>query len=280
LNEGRPDDPVGLRSGEDGEDNARRDRRMNTDADQTEGLARIGCSGFDYPEWNGAFYPSEADTKQRFAHYAKHFRTVEINRTFYSLPTRDTFDGWRSQAPSGFLYTLKLSRYATHIKRLKDPDGWVANFTERANRLGPTLGPILIQLPPRWKPEIRRLADALDAFPPNFKMALEVRDPRWLVDDVFRTLADRNAALVAHDLIANHPEPITADFVFFRYHGTSQDRKYAGHYSHQKLSAAARRIAQHIRGGRQVFTYFNNDANAEAPQDARRLKRFVHNSFG
>jgi uncharacterized protein YecE (DUF72 family) len=125
------------------------------------GAIRIGTSGYQYDHWRDVFYPREIPKKRWFAHYAAHFDTVELNNTFYHLPQDKTFEAWREQAPPGFCYALKFSRYATHLKRLRDPHEPIRRFLDRARRLREFLGPILVQLPPRWNVDVDRLVGFL-----------------------------------------------------------------------------------------------------------------------
>lgn len=235
------------------------------------GRFRVGTSGYHYDHWEGIFYPKGLPRSDWFDHYARRFDTVEINNTFYRLPGAETFDGWRERAPGGFLYALKFSRYGTHLKHLKDADEVIGNFLAAARRLEDRLGPILVQLPPRWGADPGRLADFLAAAPDDLRWAVEFRDPSWLREDVYGVLRDAGAALCVHDLVEDHPRELTAGWSYLRYHG----RRYAGSYSHQKLTAEADRIADRLAGGRDVYAYFNNDAGGHAVTDARDLRRYV-----
>ena len=235
------------------------------------GVLRVGTSGWQYRHWKGTFYPSEISKSEWFGHYASHFDTVEVNNTFYNLPSAETFDHWRAAAPDGFLYTLKFSRYGSHIKRLKDPADIIGTFMERARRLGEQLGPILVQLPPTWYPGSGRLRVFLDAAPADQRWALEFRNGEWLRDNVFDVLRDHNAALCVHDLIPDHPRVVTADWVYLRFHGAGD----GGDYTHQALTAAAERIKKHLADGLDVFAYFNNDARGYAVRNAADLRRYV-----
>lgn len=235
------------------------------------GTFRIGTSGWQYDHWKGIFYPQGLPKSEWFGHYANHFDTVEVNNTFYHLPSENTFDSWHDQAPPGFLYTLKFSRYGTQMKKLKDPDATIGNFLERAKRLKTYLGPILVQLPPRWKCNLSRLKSFLNAAPSDTRWALEFRNPSWLNQEVYRVLQDHNAALVIHDLIENHPYKITADWVYLRFHGVD----YSHNYSPQALSSAASRIREYLKDGVAVYAYFNNDARGYAVQNALDLRRYV-----
>ena len=235
------------------------------------GRLRVGTSGYQYDHWRGLFYPSGLAKRRWFEYYASHFDSVEINNTFYQLPGEHTFDAWRAQAPEGFCFALKFSRYGSHLKRLKQPEDSIARFLGRAGRLGATLGPILVQLPPRWSPDLERLEAFLEAAPPERRFAVEFRDPRWLCEPVYGLLRRCGAALCVHDLIEGHPREITADWVYLRFHG----ERYAGSYSHQFLAAAAARIRRELARRLDVYAYFNNDLGGHAVRNALDLRRYV-----
>ena len=141
-----------------------------------QGELRIGTSGYHYDHWKGVFYPEDLPKTEWFSYYARQFDTVEINNTFYRLPEATTFEAWRRQAPKGFCYALKFSRYGSHIVRLKKPRDTIGKFLKRADRLGEFLGPILVQLPPNWKADPERLAAFLKAAPNDYRWAVEFRD--------------------------------------------------------------------------------------------------------
>ena len=235
------------------------------------GRARIGTSGYQYPHWKGLFYPEDLPKKRWFEHYAGQFDTVEINNTFYNLPAAETFEQWREAAPKGFEYALKFSRYGSHIKRLKDPQEPIGRFLEVADGLGDTLGPILVQLPPNWKANPERLQGFLAAAPRKYRWVIEFRDESWLDDEIFALLEKHHAALCIHDMIADHPRHVTADWTYLRFHGDH----YSGSYSSQFLTAEAKRIADLLHEGVDVYAYFNNDDNAHAADNARTLRRLV-----
>lgn len=232
---------------------------------------RIGTSGYQYDHWRGILYDGNLPKKDWFSQYAEVFDTVEINNTFYSLPQGKTFDCWREQAPEGFLYVLKFSRYGSHLKRLKDPSDTIGKFVERASRLGSFLGPILVQLPPNWHADPERLATFLEAASTEYRWAVEFRDTDWLKKEVFDILKSHNTALCIHDMIDHHPVEVTADWIYLRFHGGH----YGGSYSHQRLISEAARIDDWLRDGLDVFAYFNNDAHGYAVDNARDLKRYV-----
>lgn len=237
---------------------------------------RVGTSGYQYPHWKDRFYPKELTRKQWFRFYSEQFETVEINNTFYGLPSGNTFDTWREEAPPGFCYVLKYSRFGTHIKRLKDPRDHVGTFLESAERLRSHLGPILVQLPPKWGVDPGRLSGFLEAVPRKHRWAIEFRDPSWLCDEIFGILRAHRSALCIHDMIEDHPREVTADWVYLRYHGPHN----GGNYSHQFLTAEADRIAELLRDGLEVFAFFNNDQEGYAPENARDLRRYVEKRMG
>ncbi|HXV78373.1 MAG TPA: DUF72 domain-containing protein [Candidatus Binatia bacterium] len=235
------------------------------------GTFRIGTSGWHYDHWRGVFYPEDLPKTEWFSHYAQEFDTVEINNTFYRLPEATTFDAWRGQAPKGFCYALKFSRYGSHIVRLKKAKDTIGKFLKRADRLGEFLGPILVQLPPNWKADPERLAAFLEAAPKNYRWAVEFRDRRWLCEEVFAILKQHDCALCIHDMIGDHPRLVTAGWVYLRFHG----EHYSGCYSHQFLTARATEIQEYLSKGLDVFAYFNNDAQGYAVQNAAELRRYV-----
>ncbi|MGN6720325.1 MAG: DUF72 domain-containing protein [Candidatus Binatia bacterium] len=235
------------------------------------GTARIGTSGYHYNHWRGVFYPDELPKARWFSYYARHFDRVEINNTFYHLPTATAFDSWKKEAPAGFCYAVKFNRYGSHFMRLKEPDATLGNFLAVAKRLKQTLGPILVQLPPRWSANAQRLDEFLEAAPRRLRFAVEFRDERWLCPQVFRVLERHRAALCIHDMLKNHPRLVTADWTYLRYHGNH----YSGSYSEQHLASEAEWINRQLAAGLDVFAYFNNDAHGDAVQNAATLKTFV-----
>lgn len=235
------------------------------------GELRVGTSGYRYDHWRRVFYPPELPKAEWFAFYARRFDTVEINNTFYRLPEAHVFEAWRAAAPPNFLYALKFSRYGTHLKRLRDPVQPIALFLERARRLGPALGPILVQLPPHWHADAARLEAFLEALPRTQRWAIEFRDSSWLCEPIFALLAKYGVALCVHDMLPRHPRRVTADFVYLRFHG----RRYGGSYTPQQLVAHARRVRAFLEDGIDVYAYFNNDAEGHAVRNALDLRRYV-----
>lgn len=237
------------------------------------GQARIGCSGWSYQDWRGIVYPKELRQRDWFAYYASQFDTVEINNTFYRLPTREAVDRWAAQAPAGFVYAVKLGAFGSHRMKLRDAARWLPNHLDRVSRLGPAPGPNLVQLPPRWKRNVERLDEFLIAAPKDIRWAVELREPSWLHDDVFSVLERHGAALCVHDLLPDHPWRLTTNWTFVRFHGPhALDEKYRGRYGGQRLWRAARRMDAWLAAGTDVYAYFNNDDDGHAVEDARWLR--------
>jgi uncharacterized protein YecE (DUF72 family) len=236
---------------------------------------RIGCSGWNYRSWKDDFYPPKCPQRRWLEHYATRFDTVELNTTFYRLPKRDTVAAWVQRTPDDFVFTVKSSRYLTHIKRLTDLADGVARLSERLEPLAesPKLGPMLWQLPPNFKRDDDRLAHALAHLPPGHH-AFEFRDPSWFAPDVLAVLREHRVALV----IGDHPErpwqphELTSDFTLIRFHYGHRGRR--GNYSESELAEWADRIRR-LRRRAAVFAYFNNDWEGFAPRNARRLRQLL-----
>jgi uncharacterized protein YecE (DUF72 family) len=235
---------------------------------------RIGCSGWNYAHWrNGVFYPPRLPARLWLEHYAEHFDTVEVNNTFYRLPTVKAVQGWVEQTPRDFLFAVKGSRYLTHLKRLTDLDQGLQRFYERIEPLvrSPKLGPVLWQLPPNFHRDDERLASALKALPRG-RHAFEFRHASWFADEVYELLRRHGAALV----IGDRPEvkdfqshELTADWTFVRFHHGSRGRR--GNYSERELEEWAVRIERWRRRA-DVYAYFNNDWEGFAVRNGLWLK--------
>jgi uncharacterized protein YecE (DUF72 family) len=234
---------------------------------------RIGCSGWNYASWKDELYGG-LPPRLWLDHYAQRFDTVEVNNTFYRLPTTKAVQGWVDRTPADFVFAVKASRYLTHVKRLGDLGPGLRRFYERIEPLvrSPKLGPVLWQLPPTFKRDVERLAGALAALPPG-RHAFEFRHESWFADDVYELLRRRGAALV----IADRPEirsfqthELTADWTFVRLHHGSRGRR--GNYSERELEEWAQRFEE-WRERVEIYAYFNNDWEGFAPRNARWLKR-------
>jgi uncharacterized protein YecE (DUF72 family) len=248
------------------------------------GKLRVGCSGWVYRDWRGVVYPDDLPARQWFDFYSAMFDTVEINNTFYRLPPESTVDKWREQASEGFCYAVKVGQFGSHRMKLKDPAGWVHRHLERAERLGPHLGPNLVQLPPRWRKNAERLDEFLATateMGPAVRWTVEMREPSWLADDVLDVLARHRAALCLHDMLPDHPWPLTTSWTYVRFHGPDAvNAKYQGRYGPERLAPVADRLAAWLDSGVDVYAYFNNDWHGNAPADARDLRHLVDHRLG
>lgn len=235
------------------------------------GRARVGCSGWQYKHWKGNFYPDTLPAQRWFQHYASVFDTVELNNSFYRLPRKKTMTSWRLQAPARFIYAVKASRYLTHMRKLKDPADPLALLFDRARDLGPHLGPVLYQLPPRWKPDHERLREFLQAIPKDVRQAIEFRDAAWYTDRTLDLLARHGVALCLHDMTGSAtPRVAIGPFVYVRFHGASA--RYSGSYSDGQLEDWAAWLETQLACGRDVYAYFNNDVGGHAPRNALTLR--------
>jgi uncharacterized protein YecE (DUF72 family) len=233
---------------------------------------RIGTSGWNYRDWRGSLYPRGLATKHWLECYATVFDTVEVNATFYRLPTEATVGRWVEQTPPNFLFAVKGSRYLTHIKRLAETGTGVERFfavLEPLRRSG-KLGPVLWQLPPSFHRDDDRLASFLDGLPPS-RHCVELRHPSWFANDVFALLAERGVGLVVGD-DPGRPfqlRRLTADWTYVRFHrGATAE----GNYSPAELARWRRRIAAWSARA-EVYGYFNNDWLGYAVEDALELRR-------
>lgn len=246
---------------------------------QKRAMCRIGTSGWNYPHWSGIFYPEGMKSAAWLQHYARYFVTVEVNNTFYRLPSPEVFIRWERGAPPGFTFALKASRFITHVKRLLEPERSAAEFLRRAAGVKEKLGPILFQMPPSSRANPARLNLFLEylrhqAILPDAQVTFEFREPSWLVPEVLDALEKANVALCLADWPELHVDgPITADFVYIRRHGAGD--LYAGSYSRTALRREADRIRGWLSEGRSVYLYFNNDANAHAVANALTLKELM-----
>lgn len=235
--------------------------------------AWIGTSGFEYDHWRESFYGGGIPRSRWLEAYADRFDTVELNATFYRLPAAETFGRWAERAPGDFRYAVKASRYLTHVRRLRDPAEPLDRLWTRASRLGTRFGPVLYQLPPRWRPNPERLEAFLRALP-RHPQAIEVRDPRWYRGETVSLLDSAGVALCLHDMPGSEsPTTAIGPFVYLRFHGAGT--RYGGRYSSQRLRAWADRIAVWTADGLTVWAYFNNDLGGHAPRDASRLREMV-----
>ena len=235
----------------------------------------IGTSGWHYPHWRGTFYPPEMKSGQFFEYYAQNFQTVEINNSFYHLPLVKTFQQWKENSPPDFIFALKASRFLTHMKKLKDVDAALSEMLERFSALGAKLGPIVFQLPPRWRVNAPRLAEFLSKLPRRFRYAIEFRNPTWHVPEIYTVLEKFNVAFCIFDFGSLHsPAQITSDMVYLRLHGP-EDTPYSGLYSSRQLTEWADSISAWAGQVKAIYCYFDNDQAGYAARNAADLQHII-----
>jgi uncharacterized protein YecE (DUF72 family) len=237
-------------------------------------LIRVGCSGWNYQHWrNGVFYPPRFAPRRWLGFYAEHFDTVEINMTFYRLPREAAVAKWVEETPPDFLFAVKMSRYVTHIKRLRDLPPSLELFYSRIRPLvdTPKLGPVLWQLPGTFRRDDERLAQALAQLPPG-RHCFEFRHESWFVPEVYELLRRHGVALVIGDTPKRpfQAHELTADWTFVRFHEGTRGRY--SNYSKTELEEWAQRIEEWAALG-DVYAYFNNDWNGYAVRNGIWLKR-------
>jgi uncharacterized protein YecE (DUF72 family) len=228
----------------------------------------VGTSGWQYPHWRGRFYPPSLPKVRWLEYYTGQFATVEVNNTFYRLPERTTFARWRERTPDGFLIAVKMSRYLTHTRRLREPAEPVARFLDRAGALGDRLGPVLLQLPPDLPADPAALTAVLQRFPPKVRVAVEPRHPSWWTDELRETLAHHRAALCWADRGEHPVTPLwrTADFGYLRLHEGDADPH--PRYRPSTLGRWVDRLTATFEQDTPVYVYFNNDPGGAALVDA------------
>lgn len=234
----------------------------------------IGTSGWHYAHWKGPFYPDHLSDKSLLSYYVEHFSTVEMNRTFYSLPERKVFEGYAKSVPSTFRFAIKASRFITHVKRLKDPKVPLRRFFSRIKGLKSHLGPILFQLPPNWKVNPQRLELFLKALPKGYRFAFEFRDKSWLADEIYALLKRFKTAFCIYEF--DHfltPKILTTNFIYIRLHGPKGP--YGGNYLLKTLKTWAKFIRQEARSGKDVYCYFDNDEAGYAAKNALTLQKLL-----
>jgi uncharacterized protein YecE (DUF72 family) len=232
----------------------------------------IGTSGWSYEHWKGPFYPEKISGDEMLPAYADQFSTVEINATFYRLPSAKTVKHWKQAVPDDFIFAVKASRYITHQKKLNDPKESTKKFFDRLSLLGNKLGPVLFQLPPNWHKDEQRLSTFLDVLPKAYQYVFEFRDPSWFDQTIINQLKQKNASFCIYDLEGNEsPMCITANFIYVRLHGPGA--RYQGSYGDKLLKKWIKRFNQWADNGKQIYCYFNNDYEARAPLNAQLMKQ-------
>jgi len=234
----------------------------------------IGTSGWHYDHWRGRFYPEGLSKRKWLEFYTGHFTTVELNNSFYRLPSEAAFGTWYDSSPSHFKFAVKVSRFITHIKRLKDADEAVDKFVTRARILGEKLGPLLYQLPPGMHRDDRRLESFLSILPQGMEHVFEFRHQSWLEEGVLKILHKYNVGFCIFDMPSmSCPLAATADFAYIRFHGSTG--LYSSCYTEEDLFDWAKRIANLAANLRTVYIYFNNDIEGFAVKNAITLNELL-----
>lgn len=235
---------------------------------------RIGTSGWFYPHWNEIFYPKDVSTPKRLKYYSENFDTVEINSTHYVTPTEKTVKNWFTQVPEDFLFSVKMHRFITHMKKLKNVEESLPLFFEKAALLKKKLGPILIQLPPMLHADIDRLKTFVKLLKKKYRYVFEFRHETWYVDEVYEILRKNEIALCVTDLKGKQsPEVFTADFTYIRLHGPTK-AAYAGEYGPKLLKPWSKKLLEWQKKV-DVYCYFDNDEKSFAVKDAKLLKKYL-----
>jgi len=235
----------------------------------------IGTSGWIYPHWEGVFYPKELSSKDKLKYFASHFKTAEINYSFYHLPRPTTYQNWYSQTPADFVFAVKASRFITHIKRLKGVKKPFEKFLKNALILKEKLGPILFQLPPSFKAEkenlknLKEFLSTLKKFP-KIRFAFEFRHKSWCDQKIYNLLKKHKVAWVIADS-PRYPkaEVVTTNFVYIRMHGSKV--MFSSKYTKKELTDLAKKIKKWLKQKLDIFCYFNNDFQGFAVENAKEL---------
>jgi uncharacterized protein YecE (DUF72 family) len=231
----------------------------------------IGTSGWQYRDWRGTAYPQDEPQRRWLDLYGEQFATVEVNNSFYRLPSQEQFAAWASRVPDTFCFAVKASRYLTHIRRLREPDDAVRRLLDAAQGLGSKLGPVLLQLPPTLRADVDLLAAALGAFPSSIPLAVEFRHPSWESREVDAVLETRNAACVLADRRGGITGRRTASWAYVRLHeGRARPEPC---YGRSALRSWVGRIVDEWGPRAEGYVYFNNDPHGCAFHNAAWFRR-------
>lgn len=236
----------------------------------------IGTSGWSYEHWKNNFYPADLKTDRWLNFFADSFVTVEINNTFYRMPSEAAVNNWYKQVPDDFIFSVKASRYISHVKRLNDCHDSLEYLYSKVRLLKEKAGPILVQLPPFFKANKERLMEFASCLDRKMQHVMEFRHESWFTEEIYEVLRENNIALCLTDLKGEQsPEVITADFTYLRLHGPKEEA-YQGSYSDEQIKTLKNKIQ---RWGREVsvYCYFDNDEKGYAIQDAKRLLNALEN---
>lgn len=242
------------------------------------GQSRIGTSGWSYADWKGVFYPAELSEQDFLPFYAEQFDTVELNNTFYHLPQIQSVKHWAELVPADFVFSVKGSRFITHMKKLQVTSESIEKFFDILEPLKKHMGVVLFQLPGKWHLNLERFQQFIQQLPSQYRYAFEFRDTSWLVPEVYQGLTEANMACCIYDFAGfQAPAVLTADFVYLRFHGP-QETPYVGAYSSRFLFKWAKQINQWLGSGLDVYCYFDNTADGAAIHNAQQLRQAIESN--
>ncbi len=236
----------------------------------------VGTSGWSYQDWKGKFYPENIKQTDWLDYYSQYFDTVELNASFYHQIRAETYANWREQVKSGdFHFSVKISKYLTHIKKLNNCEEIWNNFIKNVDHLQDKLGPVLVQIPGNLKANSEKLRSLLQVIPQKYKIAFEPRNETWLNEKIYKIMEEYNCGLVISDT-PEWPteERITADFVYLRLHGP--EGLYDSKYNDKQLKEWADKLKDWGKKVKRIYVYFNNDSHGYAVDNALKLKEFLH----
>ena len=231
----------------------------------------VGTSGYYYKDWKGTFYPEGLAQKDWLSYYAKQFKTVEINNSFYKTPTKKTFEAWKEATPDDFKFTLKGSRYVTHLKKLNDPKEGVYSFYEAIEPLSEKTDCVLWQLPPFLHFDAEKLKKFAAACSSEYANVMEFRHHSWFNEECYDILRSKKLSICMLSTSDDLPEETlqTGQVAYLRFHGKDKNQRYRYLYSQQELKDWARKVTS--LNPNRIYIYFNNDYNANAITNGRQL---------
>ena len=245
------------------------------------GNLHLGTIGWSYNFWRGKFYPNKIVSKDYLPYYAQQFNTVEVDSTFYRIPTQQTVENWRAQTPEGFLFSLKFPQIITHVKALRDCWGETEVFLARAGLLGDKLGALLLQFPPSFTVKhLSDLEDYLHMLPLGHRYVVEVRNKSLLTPDFYAVLRENQVALAwADSPLMTEIVEVTADFLYVRWEG---DRKVVSGTlgkmevdRSEDLKVWAEKLKLYLHEDIDVFGYFGKYFSGYPPCDINCLSVFL-----
>jgi len=235
----------------------------------------IGTSGWNYKHWKRTFYPEELTQKKWLEYYTARFKTVEINNSFYKLPPKSNFDKWRISVPEDFIFSIKVYRYITHMKKLIDSEETLELFFDNVSALKEKTGPLLFQMPPGFKFDLKRLTEFIKKLSPKFRYTFEFRNHGWWNDETYRVLEDNNISFCQFQLAGSMtPRIVTSDLVYIRLHGPTQ-HPYQGSYDNNTLAEWSKQFRIWRKQGKEIYCYFDNDDSGYAAWNALELNKQV-----